>query len=96
MSLRASECDETHSHPAETFYFVHGGQARIHLADGSSAEVDLPDGHVMWHEPWTHRVENMGTSGIALVCGWRPLPGLFASKATAGDVLPSWQLSPST
>ena len=67
MSLAAGECDETHSHPAETVYFARGGQARIHLPDGGSAEVDLPDGHVMWHEPWTHRVENMGTSDIRAI-----------------------------
>jgi mannose-6-phosphate isomerase-like protein (cupin superfamily) len=67
MNLRAGECDETHSHPAETVYFVSGGQARIHLADGGSAEVDLPDGHVMWHEPWTHQVENVGTSNIRAI-----------------------------
>ena len=67
MSLRAGECDETHSHPAETVYFVRGGQARIRLVDGSSAEVDLPDGHVMWHAPWTHQVANLGTTDIRAV-----------------------------
>jgi mannose-6-phosphate isomerase-like protein (cupin superfamily) len=67
MSLRAGESDETHSHPTETVYFVRGGQARIHLADGSSAEVKLPDGHVMWHEPWTHQVANVGKSDIRAV-----------------------------
>jgi len=30
-------------------------------------EADLPDGHVMWHEPWTHRVQNVGTSDIRAV-----------------------------
>jgi mannose-6-phosphate isomerase-like protein (cupin superfamily) len=67
MSLKAGQRDVTHSHPAETVYFVRGGQARIHLADGGTAEVDLPDGHVMWHEPWTHQVENVGTTHIRAV-----------------------------
>jgi mannose-6-phosphate isomerase-like protein (cupin superfamily) len=67
MTLPAGESDTNHSHPAETVYFVRGGRARIYLAGGDSAEVDLPDGHVMWHEPWTHRVENIGTSDIRAV-----------------------------
>jgi mannose-6-phosphate isomerase-like protein (cupin superfamily) len=67
MTLRAGERDETHSHPAETVYFVRGGKARITLADGGSAELDLADGHVMWHEPWTHQVENVGDSEIRAV-----------------------------
>jgi hypothetical protein len=37
------------------------------LEDGGAADVDLPDGHVMWHEPWTHQVENVGTSDIYAV-----------------------------
>jgi quercetin dioxygenase-like cupin family protein len=67
MTLRAGEHDETHSHPAETVYSICGGEARITLADGGSAELDLADGHVMWHEPWTHQVENVGDSEIRAV-----------------------------
>ena len=67
MRLGVGQRDETHSHPAETVYFVRGGQARTHLEDGSAANVDLPDGHVMWHEPWTHRVENAGTTDIRAI-----------------------------
>ncbi len=67
MILRAGEKDEEHSHPAETVYFIKGGKAKIHLPDGQTMEVDLPDGHVMWHEPWTHRVENAGQSDIRAI-----------------------------
>ena len=75
MSLGVGQRDETHSHPAETVYFVRGGQARIHLEDGSAANVDLPDGHVMWHESWTHRVENAGTTDIrAIIVESKPVP----------------------
>jgi hypothetical protein len=62
------ESDTTHSHPAETVYFARGGQPRIHLPDCcDSVEVDLPDEYVMWHEPWTHRVENLGPSDIRAI-----------------------------
>ncbi len=67
MNLPAGQSDVRHSHPAETVYFVQGGRARIHVADGGIAEVDLPDGHVMWHEPWTHQVDNVGNSDIRAV-----------------------------
>lgn len=67
MNLRAGEKDETHSHPAETVYFLTGGQAKIHLPNGEAVEADIPDGHVMWNEAWTHQVENVGSSDIRAI-----------------------------
>lgn len=67
MDLKAGETDETHSHPSETVYFVKGGKANIYLSDGGVAEADIPDGHVMWNEAWTHRVENVGSSDILAI-----------------------------
>ena len=67
MTLKAGETDTTHSHPSETVYFIKGTKVKIHLADGDSMEAEIPDGHVMWHEEWTHRVENQGTSDILAI-----------------------------
>ena len=67
MTLSAGETDVTHSHPSETAYFVKGGKVKIHLASGDVMEADIPDGHVMWHEGWTHRVENVGTTDIRAI-----------------------------
>ena len=67
MNLSAGETDVTHSHPAETAYFVKGGKVKIHLPSGDAMEAELPDGHVMWHEEWTHRVENVGTTDIRAI-----------------------------
>lgn len=67
MSLPAGTSDIEHSHPNEMVYFVKGGRARIHLADNKSVELDIPDGHSMKHEPWTHRVENIGTTDIKAI-----------------------------
>ena len=67
MNLKAGEIDVTHSHPSETVYFLKGSKAKIHLPDGGVAEADIPDGHVMWHEAWTHQVENIGTSDIRAI-----------------------------
>ena len=67
MSLKAGEKDVTHSHEAETAYFITGSKIKIYLPDGGAMEADIPDGHVMWHEPWTHTVENIGTSDIRAI-----------------------------
>ena len=64
MSLKAGETDLEHSHRYETVYFITGGKVRIHLPNGESMEAEIPDGHVMHHEPWTHTVENIGDTDI--------------------------------
>ena len=63
MTLKAGESDIEHSHPFEMVYFIKGGKARIHVGN-ESVEADIPDGHLMEHEAWTHRVENIGDSDI--------------------------------
>jgi len=42
---------------------------RLLLEDGDYRLVEmwLPDGHVMKHEPWTHRVENIGATDIKAI-----------------------------
>ena len=67
MNLKAGETDNTHSHPDETVYFITGGKVKIHLPAGGAMEADIPDGHVMWHEAWTHTVENVGSSDIKAI-----------------------------
>lgn len=67
MVLPAGKKDETHSHPSETVYFLSGGKAKIHLPDGNVVEADIPDGHVMWNEAWTHQVENAGGTDIRAI-----------------------------
>ena len=67
MGLKAGERDEVHSHPSGTVCFIKGGKAKISLPDRGSMEADLPDGHVMWHEGWTHQVENLGSSEIEAI-----------------------------
>lgn len=66
MRLPAGEADNLHSHHTETVYFVSGGLARITVGD-EAMEIEIPDGHVLHHGPWTHRVENIGESEIHAV-----------------------------
>ncbi|MBT3499497.1 MAG: cupin domain-containing protein [Gemmatimonadales bacterium] len=63
MTLPPGHKDTQHSHPDETVYFISGGKARIYVGD-DAMEVDIPDGHVMHHESWTHTVENIGDTTI--------------------------------
>lgn len=64
MTLKVGEKDQTHSHPSETVYFVKGAKVKIYLSDGEAMEADIPDGHIMWHEEWTHQVENVGSNDL--------------------------------
>lgn len=59
MFLPAGTSEIEHSHPHEMVYFISGGQVRIHVPEGDSVELEIPAGHAMKHEPWTHRVENI-------------------------------------
>ena len=67
MWLPAGTSDIEHSHPHEMVYFIKGGKARIHLPGGESVEMEIPAAHVMKHEPWTHRVENIGSTDIKAI-----------------------------
>ena len=67
MNLKAGTTDSEHSHRAETVYFISGSSVKIHLPDGGVAEADIPDGHVMYSEPWTHKVENVGTKDLRAI-----------------------------
>ena len=67
MDLRAGESDVEHSHPSESVYFVTGSKVKIQVSGGDSMEADIPDGHVMWHEAWTHTVENIGNVDLKAI-----------------------------
>ena len=67
MELKAGESDVEHSHPEETVYFMQGGKVKIHLPNGDVVDAEIPDGHVMWNEAWTHRVENVGTTDVIAI-----------------------------
>ena len=67
MWLPPGQIDNLHSHPASMVYFIKGSQARIHVLEGETMEITemtIPDGYVLVHGPWTHRVENVGTTAM--------------------------------
>ena len=68
MVLKPGESDSFHRHNNETVYFQKGSKLKIETLGGEPIVVDVPDGHVMWHEAWTHRVTNLGDqTAIAII-----------------------------
>ena len=67
MVLKPGETDAMHRHQNETVYFQQGGKLTIRLPDGKSMDVEVPDGHVMWHEAWAHQVSNSGSTDVIAI-----------------------------
>ncbi len=67
MSLPAGTGDNEHAHPAEAAYFITGSMVTVHLPEGEPMQVDLPDGGVLSHPAWEHRVENTGTKDLRAI-----------------------------
>ena len=57
----------THSHPDHFAYVLSSGKIRISYPDGSSKEVELKVGDVLWMNAETHAGENIGTTEIHLL-----------------------------
>lgn len=67
MVLKPGESDAMHRHQNETVYFQQGGKLTIRLLNGESMVAEVPDGHVMWHEAWTHQVTNSGSTDVIAI-----------------------------
>jgi len=62
--LEPGDKEQMHSHPAFVVYLISGGRIRNNFADGKVAETELKTGDVLYREPQTHWVENIGTTTI--------------------------------
>ena len=68
MVLESGESDSFHRHNNETVYFEKGSKLKIETLGDEPIVADIPDGHVMWHEAWIHRVTNLGEqTAIAII-----------------------------
>ena len=56
--------EKMHSHPAFVTYVIAGGKIRNNFADGKVVEAELKTGDVLYREPQTHWVENIGTTTL--------------------------------
>ena len=68
LHLPAGASDVEHAHPTHhVVYFIKGGKVRMHVPGGDPIDLDPPDGFLLPHEPWTHRVENIGTNELHVI-----------------------------
>jgi len=62
--LQPGDKEKMHSHPGFVVYIIAGGKIRNNFADGKVVEAELKTGDVLYREPQTHWVENIGTTTI--------------------------------
>lgn len=62
--LQPGDKEQMHSHPAFVTYVIAGSKIRNHFADGKVVEADLNTGDVLWRDPQTHWIENIGTTTL--------------------------------
>lgn len=62
--LQPGDKEKMHSHPAFVTYVISGGKIRNNFADGKVVEAELKTGDVLYREPQTHWVENIGSTTI--------------------------------
>jgi quercetin dioxygenase-like cupin family protein len=62
--MKPGDREQMHSHPAFVTYVVEGGKVRNHFADGKVVEAELKTGDVLWREPQTHWIENIGETTL--------------------------------
>ena len=73
--LQPGDKETMHSHPAFVTYVIAGGKIRNHFADGKVVEAELKTGDVLYREPQTHWVENVGTTAIHFLVTELKSPG---------------------
>ena len=65
--LHPGDKEQMHSHPAFVTYVIAGGKIRNHFADGKVVEAELKTGDVLWRDPQTHWIENIGTTTLHFI-----------------------------
>lgn len=65
-----------HEHGPTVLYVIQGGKTRHTFPDGRTRDAEYKAGDVMWREPVTHSVENIGKMEVRLILvEVRPEPG---------------------
>ncbi len=73
--LQPGDREQMHSHPAFVTYVIAGSRIRNHFADGKTVEAELKTGDVLYREPQTHWVENIGTTPLHFLVTELKKPG---------------------
>ncbi|HEY2322523.1 MAG TPA: cytoplasmic protein [Thermoanaerobaculia bacterium] len=62
--LEPGDKEQMHSHPAFVTYVIAGSKVRNNFADGKVVEAELKTGDVLWRDPQTHWIENIGDTTL--------------------------------
>jgi hypothetical protein len=58
--LGPGQAEATHSHPCRVVYDLASSRLRSRSADGQVSEGESAGGEVLWRDPMTHSLENVG------------------------------------
>ena len=62
VRMKAGAISPPHSHPAVVAYTLAGGRLKVTCAGREPLVVDSQPGSVLWLDPQTHSVENVGAT----------------------------------
>jgi quercetin dioxygenase-like cupin family protein len=60
VQINPGETSEMHTHPANVVYALSSAQVVFSFPDGTSREVAIKEGDLVWSEGTTHEVRNIG------------------------------------
>ena len=58
--LKPGQKEPMHSHPCGVVYYLTGAKLRVSSPDGKTTDSDTTAGGIVWRDPTTHAIENVG------------------------------------
>jgi quercetin dioxygenase-like cupin family protein len=58
--LQPGQKEPMHSHPCGVVYYLTGAKSRVSFPDGKTTEGETTAGGIVWRDPTTHAIENIG------------------------------------
>lgn len=58
--LKPGQKEPMHSHPCGVVYYLTGAKTRVSSPDGKTTEGESAAGSIVWRDPTTHAIENIG------------------------------------
>lgn len=60
--LKPGQKEPLHTHPCGVVYYLTGAKSRVSTPDGKTTEGETTAGNIVWREPTTHAIENIGNT----------------------------------
>ncbi len=81
VNFKVGEKIAMHSHPDHFVYVAQGGKMKLSHPDGTSADVELITGGVVWINAESHAAENIGETDVKLIVSELKEPAPVAAAA---------------